>query len=358
MKASRRRVLGAALAAAAMAVAAPAAHAVVPLVAGYDARIVGTVSEWNSFIPGYQVTGNVDLRALLFVEQRVSGPRADSPVIGLFTGETPALDNRPGAINFATNSQGFHVMPDVLAPTTAQIDVATVQANVAAGTVTATVDELSARGLTIELFRTQSTLISAPAQILAGTLALQFSADGRTVTGRFDLGGNGLIEPGNTLLRVRRYTATVTGTANTAVTLPSGAGAGGGQQDTGGGTRGGDGGARPALRRVRAPRGGLAGARRRGVAVALSCAAACSARGTLVVSKRLARRVGLRRRVVGAARARRGKAGRLAFHVRVARAARLRLAHLRRVKLTARVSVKSGGAVTRFHRALTLHGGR
>ncbi len=271
-------------------------------------------------------------------------------MVGLFTGETPALDNRPGAINFATNSQGFHVMPDVLGPTAAAIDVATVQADVAAGTVSAAVDELSARGLTVELFRTSSSLISAPAQILAGTIALQFSADGRTVTGRLDFGGNGLIEPGNPLFRVRRYTATVTGTANTAVVLPGGAG--GGQQDAGGGT----GGARPVLRRLRVARG-LAGARRRGVAVVLRCAASCNARGALVVSKALARRAGLRRRTVGTARAKRGKAGRLAFHVRLSRTARLRLAHLGTVKLSARVSVKSGGATTRFRRTLTLHGG-
>lgn len=334
-----RAALAVAAVACAIGTAAPA-RAVVPVSASYQARITGTVSEWNSLIPGYQVTGNVDLQALLFVEQRRSAARLDSPVVGLFTGGTPALDNRPGAIAFATNSQGFHVDPNVLGPTAAAIDVATVQANVAAGTLAATVDENAARTVTVELFRTSSSFISAPAQILAGTLTLTFSADARTVTGSFDLGGNGLIEPGNPLFRVRRYTATVAGTASSAVVLPDG----GGQRDEG----------ELVLRGLSAPRGGLATARTRGIAVAIDCPGACTAHATLRVSRGVRRRAGLERAIVGTAEASRSEAGQLAFRVRLTRAARRRLAALDRVAVVADVRVASGDLRRAFERTLTL----
>lgn len=338
-----RRELGRALAGAALsaalglALAAPAG-AVVPLGAGYQATITGTVSEWNSFVNAYQVTGVVNLPALLFVEPHLADPRPEAPVIGLFTGETPALDQRPGAINFATNSQGFAVEQGFVNPTIAAIDIASVQANVAAGTVAINVDELAARTLTVELFRTQSSLISAPAQILAGTMTLNFSPDARTVTGSFDLGGNGLIEPGNTLLRVRRYTATIAGTASGPLVLPGGSG-------------GGQGGV--ALRSVKAPRGGVAAARRSGVAVSVSCPGACDARVDLSISKALARRARLHGTKVGSAEALRTSAGSLTLHARLTHAAAVRLARLQPLRVRAVVTVVGTASAT-FTRTVTL----
>lgn len=337
-----RRLATAVLAVAlALAVVAPAG-AVVPLGAGYQATITGTVSEWNSFVNAYQVTGNVNLPALLFVEPHLVSPRPDEPVIGLFTGETPALDDRPGAINFATNSQGFAVEQGFVNPTVAAVDIASVQANVAAGTVAVTVDELAARALTVELFRTQSSLISAPAQILAGTMTLRFSADARTVSGSFDLGGNGLIEPGNTLLRVRRYTAAINGTATGPLVL-SGA--------SGGGTGG------VSLRSVRAPRGGVVAARRSGVAVALRCPGACDARVALSISKALARRARLHGTTVGSASALRTSAGALTLHARLTHAAAVRLARFQPLHVTAAVTVV-GTADASFRRTVTLRAAR
>jgi hypothetical protein len=330
------RVLGTGLAAVLIALVASApAPAAVPLAATYNATITGGVYEWNAQIGSYQQTGVVNLPALLFVEQRRISPVPTSPVVGLFTGSTPALDQRAGAINFATNTQGFHVNPNVVGPTQAAIDIATVQADQAANTIRAQVDTGSARTVTVELFRTSTSFISAPAQILFGTMTLQFSPDGRTVTGSFDLAGNGLIEPGNPLIYVRRYIANVSGQA-TAVTLPPvGLPPG------------------PA-----APAADLAGARvarGRAVAVALSCTTACRARARLSISRRAARRAGLRRTAIGSASVERAGAGAFTLRTPVSRRARRALRRLRRVRVTVRVVVTtSDGVAHRFRRRVTL----
>lgn len=237
MRATRRALATTVVVLAAFAWVAAPTFAAIPAAASYQATITGAVYEWNSLVGGYQQTAAVNLPALLFIEPRRTAPRPTSPVVGLFTGPTPALDNRPGAINFATNTQGFHVNPNFVVPTRAAIDVAVVQADPAAGVLQAQVDTNTARTVTVELFRTSASFISAPAQILVGTLGLQFSPDGSTVTGSFDLAGNGLIEPGNPLFPVRRYVADLNGQA-TSLTPDQGAGGGG---DAGGGGGGGGG---------------------------------------------------------------------------------------------------------------------
>ena len=181
-----------------------------------DVRRVGTVSEWNlTGAGGYQVTGQVNLAARILVEPRRRDPNPDVRVVGIFTDDiSPFSDSRPGAIHFATNTQAFRIVPNISPAVSAQgVDVARVQVNAAARRLDATVDPASARTTTANLFRTQTSFISTPAQVLSGSLALTFSADARTLSGAFDLGGGGLIEPGNTQLPVRRYQATVTGTA-------------------------------------------------------------------------------------------------------------------------------------------------
>ncbi|HEX7300584.1 MAG TPA: hypothetical protein VF257_16420 [Solirubrobacteraceae bacterium] len=339
----RLAVLGSAVVATALACASPA-WAVVPTAASYSATITGAVYEWNGLAGQYQQTAAVNLPALLFVEPRRSAPTPTSPVVGLFTGQTPALDSRPGAINFATNSQGFHVDPNVLGPTQAAIDVAGVQADPAAGTVQATLDPQAARAIQVDLFRTSASFVSAPAQILVGSMTLQFSADGRTVTGSFDLAGNGLIEPGNPLIPVKRYVANVSGTA-TAI-----------QADAGGGGTGAAS-ALPLLDRVRAPAGGLGGAARRGIAVTLSCRTACNVRATLSVSKALARRAHLAQTRVGSARASRASAGQFTLHVKLTRKARAALRGRAKVKVDLSVTVTTPDGVGHpFTKRLTLRG--
>jgi hypothetical protein len=313
-------------------IAAAPASAVVPLAATYNATITGAVYEWNGLAGQYQQTAPVNLPALLFVEQRRSAPRPTSPVVGLFTGQTPALDQRPGAITFATNSQGFHVDPNVVAPTLAAIDVAQVQADPAAGTLQATLDPATARTVQVDLFRTSASFVSAPAQILVGTLSLQFAADGRTLTGSFDLAGNGLIEPGNTQLPVKRYVASITGTA-TAVQL-----------DAGGATVP-VGSPLPVLDRVRAPSGGLGAAAKRGIAVTLSCRSACTVRAKLSISKAAAKRARLRSTTVGSAAASRANAGQFALHVKLTKKARRALRRVTPVKVDLAVTVTTPDGV-------------
>lgn len=338
----RRTVLLAAAIVVLTLVTASPAPAVVPLAASYNATITGAVYEWNGLAGQYQQTAPVNLPALLFVEPRRVAPRPTSPVVGIFTGQTPALDTRPGAITFATNSQGFHVDPNVVAPTLAAIDVAQVQADPAAGTLQATLDTPVARTVQVDLFRTSASFVSAPAQILVGTLSLQFAADGRTVTGSFDLAGNGLIEPGNTQLPVKRYVANVTGTATSI------------QLDGGGGPLPG-GALRPALDRVRAPSGGLGAAAKRGIAVTLSCPSACTVRARLSVSKAAARRARLRRVTVGSATASRASAGQFALHVKLTKKARAALRRVVPVKVDLAVTVKTpDGVAHRFAKRLTL----
>ena len=337
----RLLVLASAVVAMALAAAAPAS-AVIPPAASYSATITGAVFEWNGLVDQYQQTAAVGLPALLFVEPRRFAPRPTSPVVGLFTGQTPAIDDRPGAITFATNSQGFHVDPNVLGPTQAAIDVAQVQADPAVGNLQATLDTQAARTVQVDLFRTSASFVSAPAQILVGTMSLQFSADGRMVTGSFDLAGNGLIEPGNPLIPVKRYVANVSGTA-TAIQGDSG----------GGGTAGGS--PAPALDRVRAPSGGLGGAAKRGIAVTLSCRTACSVRAKLSVSKAVARRAHLARTAVGSATASRASAGQFTLHVKLTRKARSALRRLGTVKVDLSLTVTTpDGVVHSFGKRLTL----
>lgn len=318
--------------------------AAIPAAATYQATITGAVYEWSALAGGYQQTAQVDLPALLFVEPRRIAPQPTSPVVGLFTGGTPALDNRPGAINFATNTQGFHVNPNVVGPTLAAIDVATVQADPAAGVLRTQVDTNAARTVTVELFRTSASLVSTPAQILSGTLGLQFGSDGTTVTGSFDLGGNGLIEPGNPLFPVRRYAANISGQATSITPAPV---AGGGQAP---GAAGG-----AALDSVRAPARGIAGAGRKGIAVTLSCTSACNARARLSISRRTARRARLRRTSVGSATASRQTPGPLTLRVKLSRRARPALRRLRRVRVLVSVTVTTADGVKHpFRKRLTL----
>jgi len=318
------------------------ASAAIPAAASYQATITGAVYEWSALAGGYQQTAAVNLPALLFVEPRRIAPQPTSPVVGLFTGSTPALDNRPGAINFATNTQGFHVNPNVVGPTQAAIDVAIVQADPAAGVLQAQVDTNAARTVTVELFRTSASFISAPAQILAGTLRLQFSADGTTVTGSFDLAGNGLIEPGDPLLPVRRYIANLNAQAISITPAP-------GRASTPGA------GGSAALDSVRAPRGGIAGAASRGIAVTLSCTTACSARARLSISAAAARRARLRRMSVGSAAESRPTPGPLTLRAKLSKRARSPLLRLRRVRVTVAVTVTTAdGATHPFKQRLTL----
>jgi hypothetical protein len=329
----------------AMLAAAAPASAAIPVAASYNATITGAVYEWNGLAGQYQQTAAVSLPALLFVEPRRFAPRATSPVVGLFTGQTPAIDDRPGAITFATNSQGFHVDPNVLGPTQAAIDVAQVVADPATGALQATLDTQAARTVQVDLFRTSSSLVSAPAQILVGTMNLQFSADARTVTGNFDLAGNGLIEPGNPLIPVKRYVANVTGTA-TAI-----------QGDSGGGTASGS--PAPTLDRVTAPSGGVGGAARRGIAVRLSCRSACGVRAKLAVSKAVARKAHLARTAVGSAKASRASAGQFTLRVKLTKGARSALRRLGTVKVDLSLTVTTpDGVAHSFGKRLTLRASR
>lgn len=270
-------------------------------------------------------------------------PRATSPVVGLFTGQTPAIDDRPGAINFATNSQGFHVDPNVLGLTQAAIDVAQVQADPAAGTLQATLDTAAARTVQLNLFRTLASFVSAPAQILVGTMSLQFGPDGRTVTGSFDLAGNGLIEPGNTQLPVKRYVANVSGTATSI------------QADNGGSGSAPAGSPAPALDRVTAPARGLGGAAKHGIAVTLSCRTACNVRATLSVPRTVARRAHLAQTAVGSATASRASAGQFTLHVKLSRKARAALQRRGNVKVDLSLIVTTpDGVVHPFGKRLAL----
>lgn len=336
-----RTILGAIVIALATSAPTPAVAAI-PAAASYQATITGAVYEWSALAGGYQQTGTVNLPALLFVEPRRIAPQPTSPVVGLFTGSTPALDQRPGAINFATNTQGFHVNPNVVGPTQAAIDVAIVQADPAAGALQAQVDTNAARTVTVELFRTSPSFISAPAQILAGTLRLQFSPDGTTVTGSFDLAGNGLIEPGNPLFPVRRYVANLSGQATSITPAPAG-----GQAPGAAGTA--------TLDSVRAPAGSIARAGRKGIAVRLSCTTACRAHARLSISRAAARRARLRRTSVGSAIASRQTSGPFTVRVKLSKRARSKLHRLRRVRVTVSITVTTADGVKHpFQTRLTL----
>jgi hypothetical protein len=209
-------------------VCAPGAHAgILDGTAAYQVAITGTTFEAVNGVFQPQASVN-NLGAALFVEPRRNGPTPTSPVVALTTGPSPVIDDRPGSVNFATNTQGFdRINAQFSAAINAAVDVARVQADPGAGTLQATVDQVLAPSVQIELFRVSSFIANAPAQILAGTMSLQFGPDGRTVTGTFEFGGRDHIEPGNPLYFVKAYTGTLTGQLTAFVPASTG------QADTG-----------------------------------------------------------------------------------------------------------------------------
>jgi hypothetical protein len=129
--------------------------------------------------------------------------------VGFFVGSPTA--GQAGALWFVTDSFLFGQV-HINLPTAEVLDVAFVTANEQAGTLNIRLDgDLNglpyARALPQNSYGLTSGLLGDLAQILTGGATLQFSPDGRTVSGRVGVLGGGIIEPG-----ASAYSATFTGT--------------------------------------------------------------------------------------------------------------------------------------------------
>jgi hypothetical protein len=129
--------------------------------------------------------------------------------VGFFVGSPIA--GQAGALWLVTDSFLFSQV-HINLPTSEVFDDAFVTANAAAGTLDIRLDgDLSglpyARVVVQNTYGLTSGLLGELAQILTGGAKLQFSPDGRTVSGSVRVLGGGIIEPGSSA-----YQATFTGT--------------------------------------------------------------------------------------------------------------------------------------------------
>jgi hypothetical protein len=119
--------------------------------------------------------------------------------VGFFVGQ-PIL-GQAGSLWLVTDSLLFS-QEHINLPSLEVLDVAFVTANEQAGTINIHLDgDLSglpyARALPQNSYGLTSGLLGELAQILAGDATLQFSPDGRTVSGTVTVLGGGIIEPGS-----------------------------------------------------------------------------------------------------------------------------------------------------------------
>ncbi len=122
-------------------------------------------------------------------------------------GSTSIATGRAGQALFASNTALFRLLGGNFRQSAA-LDLTRVQ--IRSGTIRVQVDAQRARQSQLNLFNRRTSIVSAPSQVLQGSITIRFSNGGRNVNGRIDLIGGGLIEPG-----VSRYIANFTGVRRT-----------------------------------------------------------------------------------------------------------------------------------------------
>ena len=119
----------------------------------------------------------------------------------LFVGSPLDANVLAGEIEWASNNAMYTEFQAVTGANDAQagvaIDETTQVFDPTTNTLTITIqDSTTALISQLDLFNKSSSFLSTPAEIVGGSIAMQFSPDGTTVTGSATFFGNGFIEPG------------------------------------------------------------------------------------------------------------------------------------------------------------------
>jgi hypothetical protein len=103
-----------------------------------------------------------------------------------------------GELQWASNSAMHTVFSDGNFGQTTAIDETTQSFDPLTNTLTVTIQDSTTASISqLDSFNKSSSLISTPAEIVGGTIEMDFSDDWSTVTGAATFIGNGFIEPGS-----------------------------------------------------------------------------------------------------------------------------------------------------------------
>ena len=180
----------------------------------YSLTVTGTTFSGSTAFPSPQTryfpSENFRLPGRLTVNPTIrfapnSRSNGVNPRDVLFTvgGSTTIATGRAGQALFASNTALFRLLGGNFAQT-ASLDLTRVQVN--NGTIRVLVDAQRARQSQLNVFNRRTSILSAPSQVLQGSITIRFTNQGRNVNGRIDLIGGGFIEPG-----VSRYIANFSG---------------------------------------------------------------------------------------------------------------------------------------------------
>ena len=172
----------------------------------YDIDLSGTTfSGSTAFLgnnPTFTPLENFFLDGALLLETGIfpSNQSANNDInifeIAVFAGSVFDVSVQAGEIQFVSNT-ALHTYLDGNFSQLASLDLVNQQFDELTGTwQVSLVDETTSRLSQLNTFNTTSNLISAPKQVLQGTVTFQFSEDFQQIQGSIILAGSGLIEPG------------------------------------------------------------------------------------------------------------------------------------------------------------------
>ncbi|MEA5447585.1 hypothetical protein VB780_03325 [Leptolyngbya sp. CCNP1308] len=177
-----------------------------PLANAYQIELTGTTFSGNTaFLSSetvYTPIANFSQPGFLVVEQPIFPSNFEDTDpnryfdLGLFVGSVFDINVLPGELLFASNT-ALHAYAGGNFSQQAAIDVVEQSFDPLTGTYSILIeDPTTARASQLNTFNSSSGILSAPKQILAGEINLQFSPDGQQILGNINFFGSGLIEPG------------------------------------------------------------------------------------------------------------------------------------------------------------------
>lgn len=121
--------------------------------------------------------------------------------VGLFVGSPLDINVQAGELQWASNQALHSEFDEITGANSAQllgIDETLQAFDPVTNTLTMTIaDPNTALISQLDMFNKRSSILSTPAEVVGGTVNLQFSPDFTTVTGTATFYGNGYIEPGS-----------------------------------------------------------------------------------------------------------------------------------------------------------------
>lgn len=181
----------------------------------YNITATGTTYSGNTSFPlqntRYTPAVNFTLPGTLVIEPTLAAQNSNRTngvnprEVGLFIGNDASLITA-GTLRYGTHTW-MHRYWGGRTTGRPALDTAFVSVNNQTDRLSVSVDQQWSRNDTSNLFSWRSSLASAPKQILAGSINIQFTNGGRNVSGTVTFFGNGFVEPG-----AYAYAASFTGT--------------------------------------------------------------------------------------------------------------------------------------------------